>query len=483
MNTSIKQNFSYNLALTLSTYVINLTVFPYVTRVLGVEMFGRFGFIQNIVNYFTLFSLMGVSAVAIRELSACGEDRQKRSEVFSSAMSFLFISTLFVLVIYFICIFSINRLRVEANLFLFGSVLLLATSFLIEWLYQGTENFKYITIRTLVIKALYAVTVFILVKDASDYRVYFYLTIGMTVVNSIVNLLYSKSLVDFSFSLKNLSRFLSSIFSLGAYAIMVSLYTTFNIIFLGFVCDDVSVGYYYAATKIYGIILGVLSAFTTVMLPRMSLLLSEGKGDEYNAKIQVSFDLVFAFALPLVAGGVVLAPQIVRILSGTGYENAVLPMQIIMPLVLICGLAQIWVVQVIMPHKKDEVLLLSAILGALISVGCNFLLTPKLGAIGSALSMVCSEFIVNSFLLVYALKHKMVFFPVAKFFKQVLFAIPYVIICLISCNAFKNDITCILVAMALCGMYFILEYMFFVKNSYIYELFQYCHSILYLRKS
>lgn len=482
MGKSILKNFSYNLALTLSTYVLNLIVFPYVTRVLGAEMYGKFGFIQNIVHYFTLFSLMGVSAVAIRELSACGEDRQKRSAVFSSILSFLFISTLSVLVIYFICIFNISRLYEEINLFLVGSVLFVATSFLIEWLYQGTENFKYITIRTLIIKTLYVVSVFLFIRDESDYRLFFYLTIGMTVVNSIVNLIYSKGLVDFRFCFKHLSLFSSSIFKLGAYAIMVSLYTTFNVIFLGFVCDDSTVGCYYAATRIYGILLGILTAFTTVMLPRMSVLLSEGKEDEYNEKIQASFDLVFAFAIPLVAGGVVLAPQIVRILSGVGYESAVLPMQIIMPLVLICGLAQIWVVQAIMPHKKDGILLFSAIIGAIVSVICNFLLTPKFGAVGSALSMFCSELIVNSFLLVYVLKQKMVLFPFIKFVKQLLLACPYILICIILCHVIKNDLVCLLVAVILCGMYFLLEYSLIVKNSYIHGVFQYCHKNMHLRK-
>lgn len=475
MSTSIKKNFSYNLALTLSTYVLNIIVFPYVSRVLGAEMYGRFGFIQNIVQYFTLFSLMGVSAVAVRELSACGEDRQKRSDVFSSLLSFLLVSTLGVLVIYFICVFSISRLSRESDLFIAGSLLLLATSFLIEWLYQGTENFKYVTLRTLLIKALYVLSIFLFVKEESDYNLYFYLTIGMTVANSAVNLVYSRRLVDFRFSFKLIPSFSSSIFKLGAYAIMVSLYTTFNVVFLGFVCDDATVGCYYAATKIYGILLGILSAFTTVMLPRMSSLISDGKNDEYNLKILASFDLVFAFAIPLVIGGVILAPQIVGILSGEGYESAVLPMQIIMPLVLICGLAQIWVIQAIVPHKRDGILLLSAILGAFISVGCNLLMTPKLGALGSALSMACSEIVVNSLLLVYALKNKLILFPFAKFFKQLLLGIPYVVVCLFSSFIFKNDFVCLLVSVFLCGVYFLIEYTYIVKDCFIHSaLRSYC---------
>lgn len=63
--TSIKKNFAYNIALTLSTYVINLVLFPYVSRVLGVDLVGKIGFTNNVINYFSLFALWGVAIVGI----------------------------------------------------------------------------------------------------------------------------------------------------------------------------------------------------------------------------------------------------------------------------------------------------------------------------------------------------------------------------------------------------------------------------------
>lgn len=68
---------------------------------------------------------------------------------------------------------------------------------------------------------------------------------------------------------------------LGLYAIMTSMYLTFNVMYLGLVSDNVEVGYYTTAFKLYYVILGLFSAFTNVMLPRMSALISEGEGQRF----------------------------------------------------------------------------------------------------------------------------------------------------------------------------------------------------------
>ena len=64
----IKQNFIYNSILTLSQYIIAIIVFPYVSRVLGVNNIGIVGFIDNTINYFSLFALMGINLVGVRRL-------------------------------------------------------------------------------------------------------------------------------------------------------------------------------------------------------------------------------------------------------------------------------------------------------------------------------------------------------------------------------------------------------------------------------
>ena len=207
----ITTNFIYNVTLTLSSYLINLVLFPYVSRVLGVDMVGKVGFVNDTVSYFSLFALMGVATVGIREIAACGEDRGKRSKVFSSLMAIVLLLTALVLMIYLAAILVVNRFQADRSLFVMGAGTLFFTSLLIEWLYQGMEDFRYITIRSVLVKLAYAAAVFLVVRRPEDYRTYFALTVGAVVVNAIVNLAYSRRFVRFSFREAEVRPFLKPV--------------------------------------------------------------------------------------------------------------------------------------------------------------------------------------------------------------------------------------------------------------------------------
>ena len=62
----VKKNFLYSAILTISNYIFPLLTYPYVSRVLGVTNIGICNFVDSIINYFILFSMMGVSIFGIR---------------------------------------------------------------------------------------------------------------------------------------------------------------------------------------------------------------------------------------------------------------------------------------------------------------------------------------------------------------------------------------------------------------------------------
>ena len=80
---SIKKNFAYNSFLMVSNYIINLVLFPYCTRMLGVERFGTVNFAQNIVQYFIFFAMMGITHIGVREI-AKQVNQSDRNKCFSS---------------------------------------------------------------------------------------------------------------------------------------------------------------------------------------------------------------------------------------------------------------------------------------------------------------------------------------------------------------------------------------------------------------
>lgn len=426
---SIKKNFAYKSVLTLSTYLINFITFPYVARVLGVERIGLVNFVDNTVNYFLLFATMGVGLLGVREIAAVKEDKKRRDQVYSSVLALNLLFTLVSLGIYLLCVVTIPKLYQYDELFYIGTAKILFTVFLVEWFFTGVENFRYITLRIILIKVLYIISVFLFVRDTSDYRLYFILTVGVVVLNALINQLYIRKFVRVRWNNIQLFKYLKQNVTLGIYTLMTSMYLTFNVMYLGLVSNNTEVGYYTTAFKLYSVVLGFFTAFTNVMLPRMSSLLANGEKDRFQELVNRSFSVMSTCCIPLILCSMIMAPQIVYILSGPGYEGAILPMRIIMPAAFAVGVAQVLAIQVLMPMKKDKVLLVASIIGAVVSLLINLLVVPYIESVGSAVVLLCSEAVVTGAYLWYVLSHKLTLISVKTIGKSVLYSLPSVVVC------------------------------------------------------
>ncbi len=426
---SIKKNFAYKSVLTLSTYLINFITFPYVARVLGVERFGLVNFVDNTVNYFLLFATMGVGLLGVREIAAVKEDKKRRDQVYSSMLALNLLFTLVSLGIYLLCVVTVPKLCQYDELFYIGTAKVLFTVFLVEWFFTGVENFRYITLRSILIKVLYIISVFLFVRDTSDYRLYFILTVGVVVLNALINQLYIREFVRVRWNNIQLFKYLKQNVTLGIYTLMTSMYLTFNVMYLGLVSNNTEVGYYTTAFKLYSVVLGFFTAFTNVMLPRMSSLLANGEKDRFQELVNRSFSVMSTCCIPLILCSMIMAPQIVYILSGPGYEGAILPMRIIMPAAFAVGVAQVLAIQVLMPMKKDKVLLVASIIGAVVSLLINLLVVPYIESVGSAVVLLCSEAVVTGAYLWYVLSHKLTLISVKTIGKSVLYSLPSVVVC------------------------------------------------------
>ena len=435
---SIKKNFAYKSILTISTYLMNFVTFPYVARVLGVDGIGLVSFVDNAINYFLLFATMGVATLGVREIATIRNDAKKCNEIFANILGLNLLFTVATVTIYLFCISAISKFQQYDELFYIGTAKLLFTAFLIEWFYTGIENFRYITLRSLLVKFLYVIAVFVFIQSKGDYKLYFVLTVATVVINAVVNMIYVRRYVRLKLRELLSKRYLKQNISLGIYTLMTSMYITFNVMFLGFASNNVEVGYYTTAFKLYSVILGLFTAFTNVMLPRMSSLLANGNKEQFQNMISKSFSLMAFFSIPMILCSMALAPQIIYVLSGSGYEGAILPMRIIMPAALFVGIAQVLAVQVITPMKRDKVLLFASILGATVSLLINIFIVPHLHSIGSAIVLLVAECTVTSTYIVYVMHGKFVRLQPKVLIESLFCALPSMVICLL-CNLYINN--------------------------------------------
>lgn len=425
---SLKKNFLYSSILTCANYIFPLLTYPYVSRVLGVENIGVCNFADSIISYFLIFSSMGINSVGIREIAKTNGNLEKLNQTYRSLLTLVLISTTIAAAILLIVTFCVPQLFVHKELMFIGMIRLFASVFQVEWLFKGLEQFKYITQRSIAVKCIYTAMVFCLVKESDDYTIYFGLYAAMVCVNALLNILYSRKFVRFGFCITQVKLYFRSFLTMGVYMILTSMYTTLNVVFLGFVGGEIQVGYYTTATKLYAIFLSLFTAFTGVMLPRMSLLMGEGRIDEFKAIIKKSQSILITFSLPVIIYVEIFASGIVALLSGTGYEGAVFPMRIIFSLLFICGYEQILVIQTLMPLKQDRILLRNSMIGAGFGMVLNFALVPSFLCVGSSLVWVLAE------LVILALSQKTVYsclkvgFPLLEIFKGIAKNVPLVVL-------------------------------------------------------
>lgn len=388
---SLKKNFIYSSILTVSTYLFPLIVYPYVSRTLGLSNIGIVNFIDNLVIYFVFLSMMGITIVGVREIAAVRSNRQALSATFMSLLSLTIITTLLAIAILWISMYTVPTLFPYRDMLYVGLIKLVFNLFLIEWFFMGMEDFKYITKRSVLVKCLYVASVFLFVKEPSDYKLYFFLCVAVIIVNSLINIVYSRNFVTYSFCLVNLKPYYKAFLIMGVYMLFTNVYTYLNPVWLGFVTNTDEVGYFTTATKLHHIIMAVLLSFTNILYPRVSNLLAEGNKVEFWNKINIAFEAIFLFSFPTIVFLLVAGPDLLHLFVGDGFEGSYLPLRIISPLVLIIGIEQILVIQILLTMHQDSTVLRNSFIGAFVALILNILITASMGAPGSAIIWVIAE--------------------------------------------------------------------------------------------
>lgn len=384
MSSKLINNFLYNIILTVSGYVFPFLTFPYVTRVLGPSGIGEANFVLSIVDYAVMFSTLGIGSIGIKEIAKCNEDKNKLNQKFSELLSLHLLMMILISIIYLILVFSIPTLRENISLYVIGFCKIVFNVFLIEWFFTGLQNFKYITIRTIATRLIYVILIFLFVRSELDVLPYVLVTIIQVVLNAIINTKYAKRFVCFRFTLANIIKNLRAVCSLGLTYIFLSFYGTFITMYLGFACGIEAVGIYTTATKLYSILLSIISAFNGVLMPYLNSLYGNGNKKQMKVIIEKSLNLVFFVSIPIIGYCYALSPEIIRFIAGPGYEQAIRPFQIVVFQILLVGVAQIFELQILLTYDRIKEITFITAITATGSVIIMFLFGEQYGAVAAS---------------------------------------------------------------------------------------------------
>ncbi len=389
---SIKTNFIMNSILTVSTFIFPLITFPYVSRILLPAGTGKVQLATSVISYFAMFANLGIPTYGIR---ACAKVRDNREALTRTAHELLFINLIMSAIAYnalVIALAVVPKLQEERILYIIVSISILLGTIGMEWLYKALEQYTYITIRSVVFKLIALIAMFLLIHSESDYVIYGGISIFAASASNILNLVNAHKYIGFKPVGKyDLRRHLKPIAIFFAMACATTIYTNLDNIMLGFMTTDIDVGYYGAAVKIKTILVSVVTSLGTVLLPRASYYVEQGKMQEFRRITQKALNFVVLLSLPLSVYFIIYAKEGIFLLSGPAYEGSVVPMQVIMPTLLLIGITNILGIQILVPTGREKIVLYSEMAGAVVDIIINTILIPQMQSVGAAIGTLVAE--------------------------------------------------------------------------------------------
>lgn len=422
MAKSIKRNFLYNILLNISSVIFPLITAPYVSRVLEPDGVGLNNFASTYAGYFALVAVLGIPTYGVREVAKNKLDKSALTELVSQLMSIAVLTTLCVSIVYILTLLLIGQLSENFIIFLLAGFVMYLSPFKINWYYQGIEEFGFITFRSLVIKTLSIIAMFIFVREKDDLIIYIILGVLGGVAGDIWN--YTKMYkagIKPHFTLKGLKQHISPLFILFASSIAVSIYTVLDTIMLGFIADYKEVGFYSSAMHMSKVLLSAITSLSIVAVPRVSSYVKNKEYEKINDLMNKSFSVVSFLAFPAAIGMACLSPFFVPLFFGERFLGAVFPLMILSMLIIAIGLNNLTGVQVLIGMGLDKLFLYSVLTGTISNFVLNMVLIPLYGAVGASISSIFAETLILGVTSFYVYKYTPVKINQVKEISKVIF--------------------------------------------------------------
>ena len=397
--TSIKKNFLYNTAYQVLVLIIPLITTPYISRVLGVENIGIYSYTYSIVSYFILLAMLGINNYGNRSIAQKKNDKKELSRTFLSIYMIQLLASILMIIIYtvYVMLFEKNykMIALIEIFYLFG------TAFDISWFFFGLEEFKITISRNIIIRLLSLIGIFTLVKIPSDLWKYTLILSSSSFISQLIVLPFLFKRISFEKIVKeDIIKHIKPSLLLFVPVVAVSLYKIMDKTMLGIMSNITDVGYYEQAEKIVLLPMSIITAFSSVMLPRMSNNIKIYGDKMIKGMFLKSMKFILFLAFPLCFGILSISNIFVPVFLGDNFINTIPLVNLLCVTIIIISFGNIYRYLYYIPKGLDKEYTISAWIGAIVNIIINSLLIPKYGATGACIGTIIAELSVTIFLLI-----------------------------------------------------------------------------------
>lgn len=389
---SIKKNILLNLILTSSNFVFPLITYAYVARVLLPEGTGKVAFVQAAIAYFGYVAALGISSYGTREAAKRRDNKEELSVLTQELLIINLISTAIAYVALFFVVLIIPQFHNYTILFAVMSLQFIFQTIGCEWLYKALEQYSYITSRSLMFKCISVFLTFLLIKSPDDYISYGFLTVFTTSASGIMNFWNLRKYITLKkFEHYEFKKHMRPIMVFFMSSIVLTIYSYFDSLMLGFIEGDATVGIYNAALKIRNIVLSVSTAVTSVLIPRMSVYYNQHDNDKIYDLLTKSVRVTATLMFPLSVFIILNASDILLFVCGERYLSAENTLIILMLCCLVLSLTNLIGNQILIPKGDEKRYSQSVFIGMWINLILNVIMIPIWSSAGAAFATLITE--------------------------------------------------------------------------------------------
>jgi len=376
-----------------STVVLSLYSIRLITEYLGPEGFGKYATVLAFFAFFSAIVDLGLAPVTAREISKEGADeryilgRVLALRLISSAILLLFAP----LVLFF---FNYEQDLKIGIVVAAAAVLFSSSSLLLNGIFQKNLAMDRVAFVEFFGKLLQVVLVTLIVRNDWGFLAVASTLLAALAFNAIVVFWLSRSFVKFSLKFDGVfwKDFLKESSPLAATALITFAYFKLDTIILSVLQSNSDVGIYNVAYKIMENLIFFPAMLAGLILPLLSRTLTTNR-ELFEDIVDKTFKVFLLIVFPLVVGVWVLAPEIIAIVSGTGFEESVRVLRILV-FALGCIFFGHYFTMLLVVGNAQKKLMKALIFAAIVNISLNFLLIPQYSYMAAALVSLITECLV-----------------------------------------------------------------------------------------
>lgn len=367
------KNTIYKSILSLVNIVIPIIIGPYIVRLLDVDLYGIYNRVFSEFQIFLAFASFGVYTFGVREISKIRDDKAKISKLFTNLFVISLLSNLLVIIIYII--YSLlTSTGIATTVYLVMIIQFIANIFYVEFVNEALENYKFITIKSLIVKIIYFISLILLVRNPDDVVIYASV-ISLTVfLNNIISFIYAKNKIKFDFSKIEIKKYIKPLLAVLVITNVDLLYSQLDKVMLGRYVNDIAVTLYYIPYYVVSILVSIPYAIINVSIPRLSYILKNEGKEKFQEKLNNSISSLLFIIIPMCFGMFVLAEEIIYLYAGEEYMTAVIPLMIACIVRIIISLESVMNNLIMYPNNKENRILKISLICGLLNLIMNYIL-------------------------------------------------------------------------------------------------------------